>query len=88
MHKNAGCSNVLGDFWVAMINCFEGSASGDNQNFSFLDSWPTGRISGGNVNGVMSSFLRVPFSGSTRLTPARACVQPVPLWPARQGSLC
>ena len=57
---------MLGDFWVPMINRFEGSASSDNQNFSFLDSWPTGRISGGHVNGVVSSFLSVPFSGSAR----------------------
>ena len=53
MHKNAGGSYMLGDFWVPMINCFKGSASGYNQNFCFLNSWPTGRISGGNVNGVV-----------------------------------
>ena len=56
---------MFGNFWVPMVNCFEGGTSGNNQNFSSLDSWPTGRVTGGNVNGVMSSFLGVPFCGST-----------------------
>ena len=56
---------MLGDFWMPMIYRFKGGASGYNQNFRIFNSWPTGRISSGNVNGVMSTFLRVPFGGST-----------------------
>ena len=56
--------HMLGDFWVPMMNCFKGGAL--QPDLSLLELWPTGRIAGGNFNGVMSSFLRVPFSGSTR----------------------
>ena len=38
--KMQGGSNVFSNFWVPMINCFEGGTSGNNQNFSSLDSWP------------------------------------------------
>ena len=71
---------MLGDFWVPMINRFEGSASSDNQNFSFLDSWPTGEDLGWPRQWCGVFLLTAVW------TPAHACVLLVPLWLARQGS--
>ena len=56
---------MFGNFWVPMVKCFEGGTNSNNQDFSTLDSGPTGRVTGGNVNSEVSSFLGVPFCGST-----------------------
>ena len=86
---------MLGDFWVPMINRFEGSASSDNQNFSFLDSWPTGedlrwprQWCGVFLLERPIQWLRTHGRTTAFWTPAHACVLLVPLWPARQGSPC
>ena len=39
---------MFDNFWVPMVNCFEGGTSSNNQDFSTLDSGPTGRVTGGN----------------------------------------